>query len=178
MLEFALILPLMLFMLAFCIDAGRMIYASHAAQQALADAARQAAVFGAAGQGGSSAASYPASRQIAINACNASQTSCQMALYALHTTLSEVPGGKIIKSWTLSVAEDPTLKLGSVCSALTPSIKLTLAYDIDWLMPGMNTLLSVGSETPAPRLSTQHLTTSAVVRCEVEEPTGAPAGTP
>jgi Flp pilus assembly protein TadG len=178
MLEFALILPLMLFMLAFCIDVGRMMYAQHAAQQALADAARQAAVTGAAGSSGNSSESVPGTRQLAIDTCEASPDSCKMALYALRTALSEVPGGRAVKSWTLRVSTDQALGFGTRCSAVTPSVKLDLAYRIDWLMPGMNALLSVGSERTEEAPADQPLATAAIARCEVEEAVQAPIGAP
>jgi Flp pilus assembly protein TadG len=169
MLEFALVLPFMLYMLAFTLDMGRMIYASHAAQTAITDAARQSAVFGAAGGDGNSDADPLIDRAAVIATCNASTTNCRMALHATQQALASTPGGKMLTSWTLSVAEDAALKLGRVCTSATPAVKLRLAYDVNWLTPGMDKLLSIGNESAAV-LGPQSFSASATMRCEVEVP--------
>jgi Flp pilus assembly protein TadG len=166
MTEFALLLPFMLYMMAFTLDMGRIIYAAHSTQSAVTDAARQSAVFGAAGVDGSSTDAMVTSRSAAIAECNASTTSCRMGLYAMQQALANTPGGATLKSWDLSVAEDPTLKLGRTCTSTTPALKLTLDYQIDWLTPGMNVLLGVGEQT----LSALNFSTSVTARCEVELP--------
>lgn len=178
MLEFALVLPFMLFLLAFTIDMGRMVYAAHAAQQAVSETARQSAVFGAIGIGGDHASAVPASRATAVGACNADRGSCKMGLFALHTALTDTPGGQMLQNWQMVVTDDVQNGFGPVCSAATPTIRVQLAYDIDWLTPGMTGLLNLvgtGSAPASDSLPTQHMTSTATARCEVEvdAPTGA-----
>ena len=178
MLEFALVLPFMLFLLAFTIDMGRMVYAAHAAQQAVSETARQSAVFGAAGMDGNHASPVPASRSTVVAACTADRTSCVMGLFALQTALADTPGGQMLQNWQLSVTQDVQAKFGRVCSADTPTIRVQVAYDIDWLTPGMNGLLNMagtGSDQSSGTLQPRSMTSTATARCEVETatPTGA-----
>jgi Flp pilus assembly protein TadG len=169
MLEFAMVIPFMLFILAFSIDMGRMVFAANAAQQAVSQAARQSAVFGAAGIDGTIASTTGETRAAVVSSCNATPSQCKMALYAMNTALAETPGGRMLENWALTVSDDPANKLGRVCTASAPSVRVKLSYDINWLTPGMYSLLGIvgGSGDDAP-LEKQSLATSATARCEVE----------
>jgi hypothetical protein len=172
MLEFAMVLPFMLFLLAFSIDMGRMVFAANAAQQAVSQAARQSAVFGAAGVDGSFNTPVDETRSVVTSDCNANRTTCTMALFAMNAALEETPGGRMLENWSLVVSAAPGSPFGRVCTTSTPSIRIKLSYDINWLTPGMNGLLGIvgsGSDpAPEPELTTQTLATVATARCEVE----------
>lgn len=185
MLEFAMVLPFMLFLLAFSIDIGRMMYAMNAAQEIVATAARQAAVFGAAGVDGDHASpNAQQTRALIVSGCNKTSVaevnaSCNMALFATSTAIANTPGGGLLKNWTLDVAADAASNngFGRVCTASTPLVKLTITYEMDWLTPGMRGLLGItgntgGSETG--NLSASTLAANATARCEVEFSTGTP----
>jgi Flp pilus assembly protein TadG len=185
MLEFAMVLPFMLFLLAFSIDMGRMMYAMNAAQEIVATAARQSAVFGAAGvDGDHTSANAQQTRAAIISGCNKPSeaeviASCNMGLYATSTAIANTPGGGLLQKWSLDVAADAASNngFGRVCTATTPLVKLTITYEVDWLTPGMRGLLGITGNTgntETGNLAKSTLAANATARCEVEFSTGAP----
>jgi hypothetical protein len=187
MLEFAMTLPFMLFLLAFSIDMGRMVYAMNAAQQATATAARQAAVFGVAGANGTEASTDAnPTRAAVIATCNdtvnpaipSTAENCKMGLYAMRTAIANTPGGGLLQDWEFFVigkqatdAEGAESGFGRICTAATPLVRIELHYEMDWLTPGMKGLIgAVGSNTTTnnEKLERAQIATTATARCEVE----------
>ena len=187
MLEFAMTLPFMLFLLAFSIDMGRMVYAMNAAQQATATAARQSAVFGVTGANGDylSTEANP-SRAAIIESCNttvnpsvpSTAENCKMGLYSMRTAIANTPGGALLEKWSFYVigaqasdAEGAASGFGRICTAATPLVRIELHYEMEWLTPGMKGLIgAVGSNTTAnnEKLKASQIATTATARCEVE----------
>ena len=185
MLEFAMTLPFMLFLLAFSIDMGRMMYAMNAAQEIVATATRQSAVFGAAGIDGDHQSTEANPTRAAIVAgCNKPSeaeviASCRMALYATRTAIANTPGGQLLKNWSFKVADGSAASngFGRVCTASTPLVKITMTYEMDWLTPGMRGLLGIVGNTnnsDTSNLTTSTLAANATARCEVEFSPGTP----
>ena len=176
LLEFAVVLPFLLFFMLFMVDVGRMIYTANAVQEAAYVAARQAAVWGAAGQSSSAPLSLSTpdaadeasakSGCSATSPCTAFQASrTTYAQWALRSALADTPGASAASDVRLTVTS------GAACTASDTVVSLRVDYQIEFLAPFMNRLLSVSSSSngsDAENIPASSLSVRATARCETE----------
>lgn len=176
LLEFAVVLPFLLFFMLFMVDVGRMIYTANAVQEAAYVAARQSAVWGAAGASSTAAldltAPDAAAEANAKGGCSASSpcTAFQAsrttyAQWALRAALADTPGASSATDVRVFVTS------GAACTASETVVSLRVAYQIEFLAPFMGRLLSTSASsngTDAENIPARSLSVRATARCETE----------
>jgi Flp pilus assembly protein TadG len=140
MIEFAMVLPLFLFILLFTVDMGRMVLLQAALQDATQQAARSGAQVGGANKNG-----------------NKSQTTFNEAV-------SNAPG------MTTSRISEFSVLAGSSCTAFQPNVTIRTAYQADFVTPGLSTLLGVFTGDERGPEADWTLRATSVARCEVLRP--------
>jgi Flp pilus assembly protein TadG len=146
MLEFAIVLPLMMFLLTLMVDVGRLFMVSYAMQDATYRSARASAVAGGA------AARTPTGGEVYRD--------------AFYQALDEIPGSDQVEG-----TPNPVVVTGQFCSTLAPNdqfVTVSSTYDVRLITPGLGTLLNLaGGNTSAFLSSTVSLTSASLSRCEV-----------
>lgn len=135
-LEFVIVLPLFLLLVTFIVDISRVLMASNAVDMATARAAREAAIVG----GGS---------------VNCGSTPCFRSVF--DEVVSVTPGAGEVEK--ISNVRATT---GRRCSVADSVVTIEATYSIDFLTPGLASVMGLGSAD-----GFRGLTSVGVARCEV-----------
>jgi Flp pilus assembly protein TadG len=140
LLEFAMVLPLILVLIMFAVDMGRMAMLSGALADATGVAARRAAQYGAAGNPTTGPARQAFDQQIVL-----------------------VPGLSqgVDAAGTQAFTVEVTSTSGQICTVDKPYVRITGRADVRFITPGVYTMLS------AFKGDGLMLRYTAVARCEV-----------
>jgi Flp pilus assembly protein TadG len=144
LIEFAFVLPILLFLMAFMVDMGRLLMVSHAMQEATYRSARAGAIAG--GANISAGANQSVSRE------------------AFDRALSEIPGAD-------QVSGPPTLLVdsGGLCTkeGQNQFVTVSTTYNVRLLTPGLGTLLTIAGGDGAQVSASYNLKATSLSRCEV-----------
>lgn len=155
MIEFALVLPMFLFLIVFTIDMGHLILMSGSVQDATHTAARVGAQLGGAGVNTNSGGGI---------ACGNGSRNCNSDAYrALTDTVAQIPTAD-----TLGQLEHMEIATGSRCTTggADDHVTLRVRYSTRLVTPGLSALLSFVSGKPE-NYESWNLNATAVARCEV-----------
>jgi hypothetical protein len=141
LLEFAFVLPLILVLITFSIDMGRVMMISGGLADATSVAARRAALFGATGDSGSG-----------------------IARQAFNEQISVVPG--LSDSVARAGGDGFRVVGGGVCSSANPYVRVRGQANIRFITPGMDQLLGLAGGRSNIG-SGMNVSYTAVARCEV-----------
>lgn len=144
LLEFVLIFPMFLFLIAFILDMSRLMLISGAVQDATYRSARAGATVG----GGE----LPDGRTISQD--------------AFDEALDELPGGDAVQ------ASDVVVVRGDVCQLSDPYVEVHVGFTIELLTPGLGRLLDLsapGGDSGVDIPGSFTMESSAVARCEVAQ---------
>lgn len=156
MLEFALVLPIFMFMLLFAIDMGHLVLMSGAMQDATFSAARTGAQVG----GGGINARGTGSVVCANNQpCRSGST-----YTSLTDTAAQIPG-----FGDLGHLKGMKVNTGAVClEGANDHVQVTATYETRLLTPGLGVMLNMMSNGGSDdRWDTWTLSSTAIARCEV-----------
>lgn len=144
MLEFTLLLPMMLFLVAFVVDIGRLMMVSNAMTDVTYRTARAGAVAG----GG----------DVVVNGQTVTKE-------AFGTALAEIPGAN--QAFNI---KGPNIETGSFCKSTGDDryVKVSTDYSVTLLTPGLGGLLSLAGGGDGGVLpGTFNMNATSVSRCEV-----------
>jgi Flp pilus assembly protein TadG len=156
MLEFALILPIFMFMMVFVLDMGHLVLMSGAIQDATFSAARTGAQLGGGGVDGSSGGAIVCTNGAACQSGSTWQT--------LNQTAQQIPG-----YGSLGELKRMTVVKGARCAATGSDTHVVVRseYSTELLTPGLGGLLSLFSGKSNNLDGDWTLTATAVARCEI-----------
>lgn len=158
MLEFALILPMFMFMMMFTLDMGHLVLMSGAMQDATFSAARTGAQVGGAG------IDTRATGQGAV--CPNGEPCKSGSTYrSLMESAAQIPGYN-----RLGKVESMKVVHGAVClDGANDHVQIKVTYSTDLVTPGLTSLLKMvaADKGPTPNYDHWTLTATGIARCEV-----------
>lgn len=151
LLEFALILPVIMFIILFTVDIGSMVLIHGAMQDATYSSARSGAQVGGAGLDGATGA----------HVCGKGPCSLGSTYNSLTTAMSEIPGGSHLVAF-----EGMSIVDGDRCTANAPDndVVIKVSYKPKLLTPGLPQLIGLFQAKSGDQWT---MTATAVARCEV-----------
>lgn len=153
MLEFALILPIFMFMLIFAIDMGHLVLMSGAMQDATFSAARTGAQVGGAG--------IDASGSGSVVCANGQPCKVGSTYNSLKDTAAQIPGAGNLDKLTMKVMK------GAVCKdGVNDHVQISSTFQTQLLTPGLGPLLNMMGGN-GENWDTWTLSATAIARCEV-----------